>query len=63
MKKTELTTEMKQFVTERHLASLTLVTPEGRPHVTPVGFTWDEDQKLVRVNMGRKHEIKNTHSS
>ena len=49
MKKTELTTEMKQFVTERHLASLTLVTPEGRPHVTPVGFTWDEDQKLVRV--------------
>ena len=47
--KTELTTEMKQFVTERHLASLTLVTPEGRPHVTPVGFTWDEDQKLVRV--------------
>ena len=49
MKKSELTTEMKQFVTERHLASLTLVTPEGRPHVTPVGFTWDEDQKLVRV--------------
>ena len=49
MKKTELTTEMKQFVTERHLASLTLVTPEGRPLVTPVGFTWDEDQKLVRV--------------
>ena len=49
MKKTELTTEMKQFVTERHLASLTLVTPEGRPHVTRVGFTWDEDQKLVRV--------------
>ena len=49
MKKTELTTEMKQFVTERHLASLTLVTPEGRPHVTPVGFTLDEDQKLVRV--------------
>ena len=49
MKKTELTTEMKQFVTERHLSSLTLVTPEGRPHVTPVGFTWDENQKLVRV--------------
>ena len=49
MKKSELTTEMKQFVTESHLASLTLVTPEGRPHVTPVGFTWDEDQKLVRV--------------
>ena len=49
MKKIELTPEMTQFVTERHLASLTIVTPKGRPHVTPVGFTWDEEQQLVRV--------------
>ena len=40
---------MTQFVTERHLASLTIVTPKGRPHVTPVGFTWDEERQLVRV--------------
>ena len=37
------------FVRERHLASLTLVRPDGRPHVTPVGFTWDDDAGLVRV--------------
>lgn len=37
------------FVTERHLASLTLVRPDGRPHVTPVGFTWDDDAGLARV--------------
>jgi PPOX class probable F420-dependent enzyme len=37
------------FVRERHLASLTLVRPDGRPHVTPVGFTWDDEAGLVRV--------------
>ena len=49
METIELNPEMKKFVTERHLASLTIVTPEGRPHVTPVGFTWDSDSQLVRV--------------
>jgi F420H(2)-dependent biliverdin reductase len=29
------------FVTERHLATLTSLRPDGSPHVTPVGFTWD----------------------
>ncbi|MEC9058586.1 MAG: pyridoxamine 5'-phosphate oxidase family protein, partial [Actinomycetota bacterium] len=33
----------------RHLASLTLLRPDGSPHVTAVGFTWDNDTKLVRV--------------
>ena len=45
----ELSQENSDFVTERHLASLTLVTPAGRPHVTPVGFTWDEKENLIRV--------------
>ena len=49
MERIELSSEMTQFVTERHLASLTIVTPKGRPHVTPVGFTWDEERQLVRV--------------
>ncbi len=40
---------MQEFVTERHLASLTIVTSTGRPHVTPVGFTWDAETQLVRV--------------
>ena len=45
----ELSPEMQKFVTERHLASLTIVTTTGRPHVTPVGFTWDQENQLIRV--------------
>ncbi len=41
--------EMQAFLAERHLATLTLVRPDGRPHVTPVGFTWDSAAGLVRV--------------
>ena len=37
------------FVTERHLATLTTVGPDGSPHVTPVGFTWDDDECVARV--------------
>ncbi len=37
------------FLTERHLATLTTLRPDGSPHVVPVGFTWDGDQALVRV--------------
>ncbi|MCB0994356.1 MAG: TIGR03618 family F420-dependent PPOX class oxidoreductase [Acidimicrobiales bacterium] len=37
------------FLHERHLASLTLVRPDGTPHVTPVGFTWDPDARLARI--------------
>lgn len=37
------------FLTERHLATLTLQRSDGRPHVTPVGFTFDQDAGLARV--------------
>jgi len=37
------------FTTERHLATLTTLRPDGTPHVAPVGFTWDRDAGLVRV--------------
>ena len=38
-----------EFVTEHHLAVLTLVRANGRPHSTPVGFTWDSENGLARV--------------
>jgi len=44
-----MTSEMIDFVTERHLATLTLVTSSGEPHVSPVGFTWDPETELARV--------------
>jgi PPOX class probable F420-dependent enzyme len=39
----------RAFLEERHLATLSLRRADGRPHVTPVGFTYDEDRRLARV--------------
>ena len=44
-----LTTEINDFLIERHLASLTLIRGNGTPHVTAVGFTWDYEAQLARV--------------
>ena len=44
-----LSQEVLSFLDERHLSSLTLLRPDGSPHVTAVGFTWDQDSQLVRV--------------
>jgi len=45
--------EASAFLAERHLATLTTLRPDGSPHVVAVGFTWDEDARLVRVITGR----------
>ena len=37
------------FLTERHLATLTTLRPDGSPHVVAVGFTWDDEAGLARV--------------
>ncbi|HEX7134860.1 MAG TPA: PPOX class F420-dependent oxidoreductase [Iamia sp.] len=37
------------FLTERHLATLTTLRPDGTPHVVAVGFTWDAPAGLVRI--------------
>jgi PPOX class probable F420-dependent enzyme len=37
------------FLTERHLATLTTYRADGSAHVVPVGFTWDEAAGLARV--------------
>ena len=37
------------FVSDRHLATLTTLRPDGSPHVAPVGFTYDSARQLVRV--------------
>ena len=41
--------EVTAFFTERHLATLTTLRPDGSPHVVPVGFTYDPDVQLVRI--------------
>ncbi|GAA2376242.1 PPOX class F420-dependent enzyme [Catellatospora methionotrophica] len=37
------------FLAERRLATLTTLRPDGTPHVTPVGFTYDAATGLARV--------------
>lgn len=44
-----LSAEVIQFLTDRHLASLTLLRPDGTPHVTPIGVTWDNDHAIARI--------------
>ncbi|WP_033293646.1 pyridoxamine 5'-phosphate oxidase family protein [Amycolatopsis jejuensis] len=40
---------VQQFWTERRLASLTTVRPDGTPHVVTVGVTVDFEQGIARV--------------
>ena len=44
-----LPTEVLAFLTERHLATLTTLRPDGSPHVVAVGFTFDAEAALVRI--------------
>jgi F420H(2)-dependent biliverdin reductase len=39
----------RDFLAERHLATLTTLRRDGSPHVVPVGFTWDDAEGLARV--------------
>ena len=41
--------EVLEFLTERHLATLTTLRADGSPHVVPVGFTYDPQTRLARV--------------
>ncbi len=48
------------FLTERHLATLTTTDAAGRPHVTPVGFTFEPERALARViTWSAAHKVAN----
>ena len=49
MKPSEITPEMLQFLTERHLATLTTMRSDGSPHVVAVGFSYDASTCRARV--------------
>ena len=42
------------FLAERHVAMLTTLEPDGRPHVVAVGFTFDPADGLVRIITGSR---------
>ena len=41
--------EVLAFLGEYHLASLTTLRAAGSPHVVPVGFSYDPEERLVRI--------------
>ena len=45
----QLTTEALDFLTDRHLATLTTMRADTSPHVVAIGFTYDHERALVRV--------------
>lgn len=45
----DLPGEVLAFLAERHLATLTTLRGDGTPHVVPVGFTYDDGTRLVRI--------------
>lgn len=45
----DLGPELLDFLTERHLATLTTLRRDGSPHVVPVGFTYEPQTKIARV--------------
>src|SRR6478609_6466521 len=49
----DLSPEALDFLTVRHLATLPTLRPDGTPHVTPVGFTWDADTATARIITSR----------
>lgn len=48
----DLPEDYRAFLRERHLATLTTLRPDGSPHVVPVGFTYEEGTRTVRVITG-----------
>ncbi len=45
----ETRTRFVDFITERHLATLTTLRRDGSPHVVAVGFSYDVDARVARI--------------
>lgn len=45
--------QLREFWSERHLATLTTLRPSGLPHVVPVGVTVDDEFAVARVICSR----------
>ncbi len=44
-----LSDDVLGFLRERHLATLTTLRADRSPHVVPVGFGYDPDERVVRI--------------
>ena len=59
----ELSVDDLAFLTERHLATLTTMRPDGTPHVVAIAFTFDPATATARViTGGSSHKARNVGS-
>jgi hypothetical protein len=58
----ELNESMLEFLTAKHLATLTTLRPDGTPHVVPVGFTYVASERRIRI-VTRSHSRKARNAS
>lgn len=59
-----LNPEQLVFLTERHLATLTTLRPDGTPHVVPVAPTWDPDGgRLLITTRDGSAKVRNVEAS
>lgn len=49
----QLPADYLAFLAERYLGTLTTLRADGSPHVVPVGFVFDPDERLVRIITNR----------
>lgn len=60
----DLGDDVLQFLTDRHLASLTVLRATGTPHVAPVGFSYDPAAKLARIiTWAGAHKVRHAEAS
>jgi PPOX class probable F420-dependent enzyme len=45
----DLSEEVRSFLSDRHLATLSISRPDGTIHSSPIGVTWDNEAQLARV--------------
>lgn len=55
----DLPAAARDFLTERHLASLTTARADGTPHVVPVGFTFDSTGLARVITNGGSVKVRN----
>lgn len=56
----QLPEEAVTFLTERHLATMTTLRPDGSPHVVAIAFTFDAATGVARViSSGTSRKVRN----
>ena len=60
----DLTEPEVEFLTERHLGTLTTIRPDGSPHVVAIAFVLDRVDGIVRIiSSGDSQKVRNVESS